>query len=121
MSDKKTESIDDQIEGLFGKFTEQIMVHCRTDEQKNNTLGIARLLWLLLVIGVDSEENVYTTVHNVSQNDEMARVFTALYFRQMKSNLTPSQIEALKTHYDDPDNYATLENWGDMFFMNERH
>lgn len=121
MSDKKTTLTDDEITGLFEKFTSSIIVHCKTDSQKNNTMAIARMLWLVLVAGADSEENVYITVRNISQNDETATVFTALYFQQMKSNLTESEVEALQTHYDDEENFGTLENWGEVYFMNERH
>ena len=121
MSDKKTILTDDEITALFEKFISSVMVHCKTDSQKNNTLAIIRTLWLVLVAGVDSEQNIYITARNISQNDETATVFTALYFQQMKSNLTDSEVESLQTHYDDPDNFATLENWGEVYFMNERH
>lgn len=123
MSDKKTAATatDQEIEGLFEKFTASIMVHCKTDSQKNNTMAIARLLWLVLVAGADSEQNVYITVRNISQNDETATVFTTLYFQQMKSNLTASEIETLQTHYEDEENFSSLKSWGDMYFLNERH
>lgn len=121
MSDKKTAATDHQIEGLFDKFTSSIMVHCKTDSQKNNTMAIARMLWLVLVAGADSEENVYIAVRNISQNDETATVFTSLYFQQMKSNLTTEEINMLQTHYEDEDNFNSLQSWGEMYFLNERH
>ena len=121
MNDKKTVLTDDEITALFDKFISSIMVHCKTDSQKNNTMAIVRTLWLVFVAGVDSEENIYITARNISQNDETAKFFTILYFQQMKSNLTEKEIETLQTHYNDPDNFATLQNWGEVYFMNERH
>jgi hypothetical protein len=82
--------------------------------QKEKASGIARILWLLLVTGTDSEVNVYNALNNVFPRHEDNVAFGSLYFFKMKTALTREEQVHLRRHYSDPEHFRALQAWGSV-------
>lgn len=111
---KKKFTIDDaEITKLFEKFSYHITRPTIAESQETKALGIAKILWLLLVTGTDSERNVYNFLSKVTDDNYESNVqLGSLYFFKMKKSLTSVEITKLKNHYKSIDNFNKLEEWG---------
>ncbi len=97
-------------------FSHPILRPCVTSKQRQSAVGIARILWLRLVTGTDTQENIYEDLRLVFKDNHDSNVaIGSLYFFKMKSQLTEAQIGNLKDHYSDWDNFNRLENLDDHF------
>jgi hypothetical protein len=101
-----------EAEVLFDKFSYHIIKPAITKHQKEVALGLAKILWLSLVTGKDSEQNIYTTLSGVLKNNHDSNVaIGSLYFYKMKTSLTDSEIKQLKEFYAIDENLNSLQDW----------
>ena len=124
MKKKKMFSLnDDELNILFDKFSHPLTKSAITGSQKDKSLEIAKLLWLLFVTKTDSEINVYNILNNItSNNHESTRGLGALYFHKMKKSLTSIEIIKLQNHFKSAENFNKLERWGiSQQTLNEFH
>jgi hypothetical protein len=115
MKKKKVFSIsDDEISDLFAKFSHPIIKSAITESQKSKSLQIAKTLWLLLVTGTDSENNVYERLNQMTLKHESNVALGSLYFHKMKKSLKDAEITTLYSHYRSAENFNELEEWGEF-------
>ena len=103
---------DDELDRLFERFALPIVRPCITPSQKLKALGIAKMFWLRLVSGTDTEGNIYEDLRRVfcdRHDDNVA--FGSIYFFKMKTELTDEEVRQLKNHYSDELNFSRLEKW----------
>jgi hypothetical protein len=100
-----------KIEKKFTRFSGVLIKKCATDSQKQKALGISKILWLLLVGGQDTEENVYSALFEILKDHESAIGFGSLYFHEMKNELSESEITKLRNHYSDSERFRELSDW----------
>ena len=103
---------DNKVKKIFDKYAFPIMKACKTDLQKQNAEGIAKVLWLLLITNTDTEEKVYKALDSALNNHEDCISFGSLYFYKMKKSLTDDQINYLITYYLNRKNFDYLTNDG---------
>jgi hypothetical protein len=53
---------EEEIKLLFDKFSYPMVKPCLTQEQKDKAIAISKILWLFLVKGSDTEENIYNAL-----------------------------------------------------------
>jgi hypothetical protein len=97
---KKYTLEDEKISSLFEKFSYSIVRPCISSSQKEKAIGISKILWLALVTGTDSEQNIYNTLGPVlnHKHDDVVSL-GSLYFYKMKKALTKKECLKLKKHY----------------------
>ena len=100
-----------KIHSLFNKFSFPMVKSCITTEQKEKAIGLSKILWLHLVTGTDSEENIYRALSGVLDNHESNVAVGSLYFYKMKPALTTKEQLRLQRHYSDQKNFDALEDW----------
>ncbi|MDX8376653.1 MAG: hypothetical protein R8L53_01370 [Mariprofundales bacterium] len=115
---KKMEITDSKIAKLFDKYSYSIVNPCETKYQKNIAIGIAKTLWLLLVKGEDTENNIYKVLISFMHDHDATMSLGSLYFNGMKSALTIEEIQSLKSYYECPENFNALKYWGDLSSVN---
>ncbi len=121
MNIKKKKLTDKKINKLFDKYSYPMMKACITESQKEKAIGLSKILWLLLVSGTDTEENIYVTLKDIlHQHDNIISV-GALYTHKMKKSLTKKEIQILKNHYEDIENINSLMEWGDITFLKKSY
>jgi hypothetical protein len=102
----------DEADVLFDKFSFHILKSSITKHQKEVALGLAKILWLSLVTGKDSEQDIYTTLNDVLKNNHESNVAVgSLYFHKMKTSLTDLDIKQLKEFYATDENLNSLQDW----------
>ena len=99
------------IEMLFEKYSHPLFRPCETADQKEKAIDIAKTLWLLLITGEDSEENVYSVLYSMFNSHSDTISFGALYFHKMKKALSKKQVRKLKKYYEIPENFDVLKGW----------
>lgn len=105
--------IDDEVCQLFDKFSHPLTKPAITESQEIKSLEIARILWLFLITGTDSEENMYNILARITSNDHESTIsLGALYFHKMKKSLTTVEILKIQNHYKSIENFNKLEEWG---------
>ncbi len=110
--DASQELTDDEINQFFDRFSFPIVRTCLTSHQKQNAVGIAKILWLRLVTGTDTDENVYNDLKGVFGDNHDSKVATgSMYLFKMKAGLTRAEIQKLKNHYSRPQNFNRLQVW----------
>jgi hypothetical protein len=103
---------DAEISQLFERFSLPVVRPCITSAQKRTAVGIAKILWLRLVTGTDTEESIYEDLIRVLGNKHDANVaLGSTYFFKMKTELTDAEINRLKSHYSDGRHFNRLEEW----------
>ena len=103
---------NDELDRLFERFALPMVRPCITSSQKLKALGIAKVLWLRLVSGTDTEGNIYEDLSRVLRDDHDANVaLGSMYFFKMKTELTDEEVGQLKNHYGDELNFSRLEKW----------
>jgi hypothetical protein len=102
---------DKTIEALFEKYSYPIVHPCETNDQREKAIDIAKALWLLLITGEDSEENIYAVLYKLFNNHSDAISLGSLYYYKMKKALNKKQIRKLKKYYEIPDNFNVLGSW----------
>jgi hypothetical protein len=106
------ELTDKELNRLFELFSHPMVRPCVTSRQKQSAVGIARILWLRLVTGTDTEQNIYEDLRLIFKDNHDSNVAVgSMYFFKMKPELTEAQIRNLKKHYSDEHNLNRLENW----------
>lgn len=111
-SKRTGELTDQEINRLFELFSRPMVRPCITSRQKQSAIGIARILWLRLVTGTDTQENIYENLRLIFKDNHDSNVAVgSMYFFKMKPELTESQISNLKKHYSEERNLNRLENW----------
>nr|VFJ44694.1 MAG: hypothetical protein BECKDK2373C_GA0170839_100917 [Candidatus Kentron sp. DK]VFJ44854.1 MAG: hypothetical protein BECKDK2373B_GA0170837_100827 [Candidatus Kentron sp. DK] len=100
-----------KIEKKFTRFSDVLIKKCTTESQKQKALGISKILWLLLVRGQDTEENVYSALFEILKDHESTISFVSLYFYEMKSKLRKVEIKQLRNHYSDSERFQELSDW----------
>ena len=101
-----------ELDRLFERFALPMVRPCTTSPQKLSALGIAKILWLRLVSGTDTEGNIYEDLRRVigdKHDDNIALASTYLF--RMKTALTDEEVRQLKNHYSDELNFSRLEKW----------
>ncbi len=99
---------------LFEKFAYDIIISSITKHQKEVALGLAKILWLSLVTGKDSEQDIYTTLNDVLKNNHESNIAVgSLYFDKMKTSLTDLEIKKLQEFYATDGNLNLLQDWID--------
>jgi hypothetical protein len=107
-----SELTDDVLHRLFDRFSLPMVQACVTTSQKQNAMGIAKVLWLRLVSGTDTEENIYADLKRAVGNKHDATIaLGSTYFFKMKTELTGAEIHRLKDYYTDDRNFQRLEEW----------
>ena len=102
----------DEADVLFEKFSYHIIQPSITKHQKEVALGLAKILWLSLVTGKDSEQDIYTTLSDVLKKDHESNIAVgSLYFNEMKTSLTDLEIKQLQEFYATADNFNSLQDW----------
>jgi hypothetical protein len=120
MNSKKTNLSDKKINSLYEKYSYPIMKACITESQKDKAMGISKLLWLFLVTGKDTEENIYIGLKSIMHHHDEVISLGSLYYHKMKKALNQKEIRILKEHYDNPENFNSLTDWGDITLVKER-
>ncbi len=101
-----------EVDNLFHKFSHPLVKSALTKHQKKAALHIAKTLWLSLVKGLDTEQNVYIILNEIFNNNHQSNIATgSLYFFRMKPALTEEEHQALLEYYEIDDNFNALENW----------
>lgn len=109
---RSSELTDDAVHQLFERFSLPMVQACVTSSQEQSAVGIAKILWLRLVSGTDTEENIYADLKGVVRNNHDANVaLGSTYFFKMKTALTEAEIRQLKEYYTDDRNFQRLEEW----------
>ena len=121
MDNKKIYVRDKKINELFDKYSFPIMKACITQSQKEKAIGISKILWLFLVKGADTEENIHIALKSIVHHHDQIISLGALYYHKMKKALTKEEIQILKKHYNDSENFNSLADWGDMTFIKDMH
>ena len=97
---------------LFERFSSPMVQPCITSSQKQSAVGIAKILWLRLVSGTDTEENIYKDLKQVLGKKHDSNVaLGSTYFFKMKAALTDAELCRLKDYYSDDRNFSRLEKW----------
>ncbi|XCN74056.1 MAG: hypothetical protein Q3M24_04685 [Candidatus Electrothrix aestuarii] len=112
---------DRKINELFDKYSFPLVKACITPSQKEKAIGISKILWLLLVKGADTEENIYKVLEQILHDHDKVIGFGATYFHSMKKALSKKDIKRLKFHYSDSENFKSLKDWGDITFLKFSH
>ena len=60
-----------QVENLFIKFSYPVVKSAITDHQKKSSLFIAKTLWVALVSGNDTEEQIYNLLNEILNSTSM--------------------------------------------------
>ena len=120
MNSKKINLSDKKLNSLYGKYSYPIMKVCITEAQKEKAMGISKLLWLFLVTGKDTEENIYIGLKSILHHHDEVISLGSLYYHKMKKALNQKEIRILKEHYDNPENFNSLTDWGDITLVKER-
>ena len=103
---------DDELDRLFERFALPMVRPYITSSQKLKALGIAKILWLRLGSGTDTERNIYEDLKRVLRDKHDANVaLGSMYFSKMKTELTDEEVRQLKNHYSDELNFSRLEEW----------
>lgn len=105
---------EEDMHSLFEKFSSPMVNPCISEAQKEKARGIARILWLLLVTGTDSESNVYNALHKVFPQHEDNVAFGSLYFYKMKTALTRQEQSQLRRYYRNQEHFRALQDWGSV-------
>ena len=106
------ELTNNELNRLFERFSRPMVRPCINSIQKRSAVGIAKTLWLRLVTGTDTEENIYEDLRLIFPDNYDSNVAVgSIYFFKMKSELTKAQISNLKKHYGDERNFNRLERW----------
>ena len=109
---RSSELTDDAVNRLFERFSLPIVQACVTASQKQSAVGIAKVLWLRLVSGADTEEKISEDLRQAVGNKHDAIVaLGSTYFFKMKTGLTEAEIDRLKDYYSDDRNFRRLEQW----------
>ena len=99
---------------LFEKFSHPLVKSANTEHQKKVSIGIAKILWLSLVKGNDTEQNIYAILGQIMYNNHESNVaIGSMYFFKMKTALSDSEIQMLIDYYSIDKNFNELENWLD--------
>jgi hypothetical protein len=107
-----SELTDDAVNRLFERFSLPMVQACVTASQRQSAVGIAKVLWLRLVSGTDTEENISADLRRAVGNKHDANVaLGSTYFFKMKTGLTEAEIRRLKDYYSDDCNFKRLEQW----------
>jgi len=103
---------DDEIKGLFDRFSLPMVRPCLTSRHKQNAIGISRILWLRPVTGTDTKENIYRDLNRVFADSHDSNVAVgSMYFLKMKTELVDAEIQKLRDHYGHEDNLNRLADW----------
>ena len=105
---------EEEIKLLFDKFSYPMVKPCLTQDQKDKAIAISKILWLFLVKGADTEENIYDALNEVIKKHEDTISFGALYYHKMKKSLTKKEIDKLKKYYSNFRNFEELKGWLNM-------
>ena len=110
--DASQELTDAEINGLFNRFSFPMVRPCITSPQKHSAVGIAKILWLRLVTGTDTDENIYNDLRGVfGDNHDSNVAIGSMYFFKMKTGLTEAEIHKLRDHYSSDKNFNRLQVW----------
>ena len=102
----------EEADVLFKKFSHHILKPSITKHQKEVALGLAKILWLLLVTDEDSEQNIYATLKDVLKNNHESNIAVgSLYLYKMKTSLTDLEIKRLQEFYATDENLNSLQDW----------
>jgi hypothetical protein len=103
---------DDESERLFERFSLPMVRPSITAQQKQASTGIAKILWLRLVTGTDTEEVIYQDLQRMlgNRHDHIVAL-GSMYFFAMKTALTNEELGRLKDHYNDDLNFSRLQEW----------
>ena len=106
------EFTNNELNRLFERFSRPMIRPCINSRQKRSAVGIAKTLWLRLVTGTDTEENIYEDLRLIFKDNHDSNVAVgSMYFFKMKSELTKAQISNLKKHYSDDSNSRRGRNY----------
>jgi hypothetical protein len=112
-NDEFQELSDEEVSRLFDRFSLPIVRPCITPRQKQNAVGIAKILWLRLITGTDTEEHVYQDLKSVLGDKHDSNVAVgSMYFFKMKTALTEDEICRLQNHFSHEVNFNRLKGWG---------
>ena len=116
MTSKKEEASQeltgDEVNDLFDRFSFPMVRPCITATQKQSAVGIAKILWLRLVTGTDTEKNIYNDLRGVFGDNHDSKVAVgSMYFVKMKAGLTEAEIHELRKHYSRDQNFNRLQAW----------
>ena len=90
-----------------------MVLPCVTSRQKQSATGIAKILWLRLVTGTDTQDNIYEDLSLVFKDNHDFKFDCGVdVLFQMKPELTDAQITNLKKHYSDERNLSPSEELG---------
>ena len=103
-----------QVENLFIKFSYPVVKSAITDHQKKSSLFIAKTLWVALVSGNDTEEQIYNLLNEILKGNHEANIQTgSLYYFKMKAALSDDEIKSVISYYSIDKNINNLKNWLD--------
>lgn len=104
------ELTDKETRELFDKFSFPLLRSCITPHQKTVAIGIAKILWLRLITGTDTEANIYQDLKGILGDKHDANVGVgSLYFFKMKTALMEGEIRRLRNHFSKEVNFNRLK------------
>jgi hypothetical protein len=107
-----SELTEDVRHRLFDRFSLPMVQACVTTSQKQSAVTIAKVLWLRLVSGTDTEQNIYADIKRALGSKHDATIaLGSTYLFKMKTALTTAEIRQLKDYYTDDRNFQRLEEW----------
>ena len=102
----------DEINDLFARFFSPMVRPCITATQKQSAVAIAKILWLRLVTGTDTDENIYKDIGAVFGDNHDSKVAVgSMYFFKMKTGLTEAELDELRKHYSSEEHFNRLQAW----------
>lgn len=68
------EITDKEIGRLFERFSRPMVLLCVTSRQKQSAVGIAKIFWVRLVTGTDTQDNIYEDLSRVFKDNHDSNV-----------------------------------------------
>ena len=102
----------DEINDFFARFSSPMVRPCITATQKQSAVAIAKILWLRLVTGTDTDENIYKDIRGVFGDNRDSKVAVgSMYFFKMKTGLTEAELDRLGNYYSREEHFNRLQAW----------
>ena len=80
------ELTNNELNRLFERFSRPMVRPCINSRQKRSAVGIAKTLWLRIVTGTDTEENIYKDLKLIfkDKHDSSLTVGSMYFFKIAK-------------------------------------
>ena len=101
-----------EIVRLFEKFSSPLTNPCISPSQRASALGIAKILWLALVTGSDSQQEIQVILQQIVPHKvDAEQSLGALYFYKMRTALSQIERRNLQAYYRVSGHFDNLKDW----------